>query len=516
MKVGGNLNTQELYLFWRLAHYFIAVQEYRIIQLSKDQNELWLEKMENKNVRVIRLLCRNLDWSNWLQRDIELTSHNGERIRKQLGKGELNVLNLYFTAYPPVDDYHYRIEKPFINPQTSKTKVNSVIFERENLPLSMEKVSDLFQDTISFSIPEENIDQETERLKHEALTTAVDKIKAEKSMFEYGKPFFTYFFIAIQLIVFLLLEVSGGSTNTETLIKFGAKFNPLILEGEWWRFITPIFLHIGILHLAMNTLALYYLGITVEKIFGRIRFILIYLIAGFGGSLASFLFSQNLSAGASGAIFGCFGALLYFGLIYPKLFMRTMGLNIFVVLAINLAFGFSMEGIDNAGHIGGLIGGFLATGVLHFPKQKKMLQQILFLVVTASLSVGLLYYGFHHGSKLLNEQSTLFIAQDYIQSEQWDKASKVLEGYVEDHPDSAESYFLLSYAEIKMNQINKAEKHLLRVLELDPNMDEAHVNLALIYLNKHELEKAKEHANQAVRIEPNKAEYKELLQKVNE
>lgn len=116
---------------------------------------------------------------------------------------------------------------------------------------------------------------------------------------------------------------------------------------------TPIVLHIGLLHLLMNTLALFYLGSAVERVYGNIRFLFIYLAAGFGGTLASFIFSPTLSAGASGAIFGCFGALLYFGLIYPSLFFRTMGFNILVVLGINLAFGFTIPGIDNAGHIGG-------------------------------------------------------------------------------------------------------------------------------------------------------------------
>ncbi|MFB6465816.1 rhomboid family intramembrane serine protease [Cytobacillus sp. Hz8] len=510
------MNTQESYLFWRLAHYFIAVQQYRIIQLSKDQNELWLEKMENKRARVIRLLCHNLDWSNWLQRDIELTSANGESIRRQLRKGELNVLNLYFSEYPPVDDYQFRMEKPFINPQSNKTQVESILFTRENQISSLEKLSQLFQDRLSFSIPEDISEDEIEKVKSAALTIAVNKIKTEKSMFEFGKPLFTYVFLAIQIIIYLLMEISGGSTNTNTLIKFGAKFNPLILDGEWWRFFTPIFIHIGLLHLFMNSLALYYLGITVEKIFGRIRFIFIYLFAGFCGSLASFLFSPNLSAGASGAIFGCFGALLFFGLMYPKLFMRTMGLNIFIVIAINLAFGFSMEGIDNAGHVGGLIGGFLATGILQFPKKKKWLQQGAFFILSAVLSISMLYYGFHHRTKLLDEQSTLYLAHDYIQSNEWKKAKGLLDEYIGEHTDSADSYFLLSYTEIKMNQVNLAKEHLLQTIELEPNMDEAHYNLALIYANLHELDQAKKYANKAAEIDPDKKEYQDLVQKLNQ
>lgn len=77
--------------------------------------------------------------------------------------------------------------------------------------------------------------------------------------------------------MFILLEITGGSTNIENLIKYGAKYNPAIMEGEWWRFVTPIFLHIGLSHVIMNSIAIYFLGTIVERVYGRIRFILIYL-----------------------------------------------------------------------------------------------------------------------------------------------------------------------------------------------------------------------------------------------
>lgn len=125
--------------------------------------------------------------------------------------------------------------------------------------------------------------------------------------------------------MFILLEMNGGSTNPYVLLYFGAKYNPAILDGEWWRFFTPMFLHIGFLHLFMNGLSLYYLGTAVESIFGRLRFLIIYLFSGFFGTLASFIFSSHLSAGASGAIFGLFGALLYFGIEHKHTFSGRSG-----------------------------------------------------------------------------------------------------------------------------------------------------------------------------------------------
>ena len=262
-KRGGNLSFREEFVFWRLAHYFISEQEYNIIQLSKSQKELWLEKVENKEVQVIRILLHNLDWSNWLQRDLEMTVANGESIRKQIKKRSLNVINIYVTPFPPVDDYEYRIEKPFLHPNGEKTKVTSIICDQQN---GVKKLETILQDSIEIEWNNDYSEIEVEVEKKATLSSARQKVKSEKAIFENGKPFFTYLFIAIQVIVFFLMEAAGGSTNTSVLIEFGAKVNWLILEGEWWRLFAPIVLHIGILHLFMNTLALYYIGLTVEKI----------------------------------------------------------------------------------------------------------------------------------------------------------------------------------------------------------------------------------------------------------
>jgi rhomboid protease GluP len=236
---------------------------------------------------------------------------------------------------------------------------------------------------------------EAERLRQRVFEEVREQQEREKQLFEYGKPVFTYIFIVLQVAVFLLMEWSGGSTNPDVLIRYGAKFNPLIQEGEWWRFFTPIFLHVGFLHLLMNTLALYYLGTAVERLYGSWRFFCIYMIAGFFGTLGSFLFTSSLSAGASGAIFGLFGALLYLGTVYRRLFFQTIGMNIISLIIINLLFGILVPGIDNAGHIGGLIGGYLAAGIVHLPNHVAWKRQVRSLVVTAVIVAAGLFIGFH-------------------------------------------------------------------------------------------------------------------------
>jgi rhomboid protease GluP len=504
----------EEYLFWKAAEFLIVKKEYRILQVSQDQGELWLEKTENKHSQVVRLLHYNLDWSNWLQRDIMLIAENGERVRRKFAKGDLKILNLYFSAYPPVDDYEFHITKPYLS-ENGKVTVESIIVERSNAEESLRMLGSRFDDQLSFDLTEEPSGDVIEAIKKNALSKAVERAKEEQSVFRYGKPFFTYIFIAIQILMFLVLEAAGGSTDTSTLIKFGAKFNPLILEGEWWRFFTPIFIHIGLLHLFMNTLALYYLGTMVERLYGNFRFLFIYIIAGFSGVLASFIYSPNLSAGASGAIFGCFGALLYFGVAKPRLFWRTLGLNILVVLGINLAFGFTIPGIDNAGHIGGLVGGFVSAGIFHLPKKRRPLLQSAFLAVAVAAIFFLLQYGFSGKADLVDERSVLVLAQQHIKAEEYQQANDLLSEYGESDKLSPESLFMLSFTEIKLGRLEEAKIHLLKVIDMEPEFHEAYYNLALIYFDEKNLELARIYAKKAVELNPGKESYKKTLEQIN-
>ncbi|EKN66272.1 serine protease of Rhomboid family, contains TPR repeats [Neobacillus bataviensis LMG 21833] len=511
------MSNRESYIFWRLAYSFISEHGYRIIQLFENQKELWLEKVENKQAPIIRMLRHDLDWSNAMQRDIEYTAANGERVRKQIGRSELNVVNIYISQFPPVDEYQYRIANPFVYPEGNKTTVSSILFAKGEFDTGFGRISERLGKEIYFSFAEDYSEQDVEAIKKESLDFANKKVKTERAILSNGKPFFTYVFIAIQAIVFFWLEFHGGSTNTSTLIKYGAKVNQLILGGEWWRFITPIFLHIGFVHLAMNTLALYFLGTTVEKIFGSVRFLLIYLFAGVMGVIASFIFSSTLSAGASGAIYGCFGALLYFGVIYPKLFSRTMGMNLIIVLGINLVFSFSASGIDVAGHLGGLAGGFLAAGIVHFPKKKKLGWQLLFSFASAAIVWGAITYGYSPSAKSNDENAHLLMAQEYIKQDNYDQAYKVLKESEEKVDKLSEkTYFLLSFVEIKKEMLADAKGHLQKAIQLDPEFDEAYYNLALINLEQNDIKQAKVNADKAAKLEPKQKQYSDLVREIDQ
>lgn len=178
-------------------------------------------------------------------------------------------------------------------------------------------------------------------------------------------PYVTIILAAINIIVFIVMTLAGGSTNTRNLILFGAKVNELILQGEVWRFFTSMFIHIGFLHLAFNLYALWILGSFSEERFGRRRFLFIYVFSGLGGSLDSFIFTDAISAGASGAIFGILGALVPYAWKQPQLWKSGFGKNLMVIIVINLGIGLIQPQIDIYAHLGGLLIG-LAIGFL-FP-----------------------------------------------------------------------------------------------------------------------------------------------------
>jgi rhomboid protease GluP len=158
--------------------------------------------------------------------------------------------------------------------------------------------------------------------------------------------------------------------SNRTLTYLGAKDNAAILMGEYWRFFTPMFLHGGILHLGFNSYFLYIVGPQVERSYGTLRFAAIYFLSGFAGSIASFALTASPSIGASGALFGVIGALIPFLYQNRDILGDTKRriISIVEVIVINLLIGLT-PGIDNWGHVGGLLGG-LALSWLATPRYK--------------------------------------------------------------------------------------------------------------------------------------------------
>ncbi|HMR68386.1 MAG TPA: rhomboid family intramembrane serine protease [Anaerolineae bacterium] len=179
-----------------------------------------------------------------------------------------------------------------------------------------------------------------------------------------NRPFITYILLGAIGLMFGLETVLGGSNNPQVLVLLGANYGPGIMEGEVWRLFASMFLHIGIAHLAFNAYALFIFGLEMERLYDPGRFLVVYILSGLFGSLASFATKGPLvlSAGASGAIFGVIGMNLAYFLLHRDAlgrFGKARVQSTLVIIAINLLFGFTVPGIDNMAHIGGLVSGFV-------------------------------------------------------------------------------------------------------------------------------------------------------------
>jgi membrane associated rhomboid family serine protease len=159
------------------------------------------------------------------------------------------------------------------------------------------------------------------------------------------------------------ITIQDDNTLAKVLTTYGAKVNSLIEAGQYWRFITPIFLHANLLHVGLNMLNFFVLGIFLERLVGHLRFLLIYLVTGVISIIASFYFApQDISVGASGAIFGLVGAYSIFVLAHRKA-LRGRGIPALIwlvfIIGANLSVGFFIANTDNYAHLGGLLSGCL-------------------------------------------------------------------------------------------------------------------------------------------------------------
>ena len=186
--------------------------------------------------------------------------------------------------------------------------------------------------------------------------------------------------VAVNMLVFLLFEVLGSNLDTMFMLEHGAMFTPyLLVQTEWYRLFTSMFLHFGIRHLLNNMLLLYVLGDYLEKYLGRVKFLLLYVIAGVGANIVSGIVClwQNdvvVSAGASGAVFGILGGLLWV-ILRNKGRVENLTIKKMTVMAVlSLYYGFVSEGVDNVAHVTGLILGFVLA--MLFYRKKSAYQQI--------------------------------------------------------------------------------------------------------------------------------------------
>lgn len=178
------------------------------------------------------------------------------------------------------------------------------------------------------------------------------------------RPYVTYVLLGLTIFFYLLQLAGQYLLNLDLVTAIGIKYNDFIRAGQIWRLITPVFLHGSIPHIGFNMYALFIYGQSLEPRFGHKRFILLYFLSAYAGNVLSFVLTPNPSLGASTAIFGLLAAEGMFAIQNRKLLgprANRVLMNVLYIAAINLFIGFTTKGVDNFGHLGGLLGGLIFT-----------------------------------------------------------------------------------------------------------------------------------------------------------
>lgn len=329
----------------KLLHYFITVKDYNPVVLHGAKNEIWLENL-NSDYKIIRIVSNYIHNDEQLNFDLYRTKQIMKSIRKKTLSFKVPTLSIFLNLG---DNVHLENEDFDFIKCLSVKKLDDVV--KNNTVL--ETFSDI--DKI-IDYKEEGLDLFVKLTTEINKKTEDDAVKAE-DIFKPKKPIITYILLAINVTVFILQIILGNVVEY-----IGINNRTLVVEfNQYYRLLTACFLHADIIHLFFNSYALYYIGSQIEGFYGKTKYLTIYLLSGVIGNLLSICFHNGFSLGASGAIFGLFGALLYFGYHYRLYLGTAIRSQIIPVIILNLALGFMVSGIDNVAHIGGLIGGVLVS-----------------------------------------------------------------------------------------------------------------------------------------------------------
>lgn len=365
-------------LVMMLLHYFITEQGYNPIVLQGAQNEIWLENLD-QDYRIVRIVTDYIHNDEQFQYDVFKTQKISKKIKSKLLSFQMNVLNLYLNLGDNVVfDEERQIGKLTCVPVHTFEDVKKSDSIMETFP-TITKETDFKEKGLELFM----------KLTTDINAKNTRDARQAEEVFQSKKPIVTMAIIFINVLAFFAMYLFGnGSQDVATLLAFGANYRPFVLNGEVWRLLTSAFLHIGILHLLVNMYALYVIGPQLENFFGRWKYLLIYVVSAISGSLLSIAFSTQVSAGASGAIFGLLGALLYFGYHYRVYLGNVMKSQIIPIILLNLGIGFIVSGIDNAAHIGGLVAGVFAAMAVGVKYKSSLFDRINGWIVT------LIYLGF--------------------------------------------------------------------------------------------------------------------------
>lgn len=331
----------------KLLHYFITEKNYNPIILQGVDNEIWLENLD-EDCKIVRIVSSHIHNDEQFNFDIFKTKRILKKIKKKTLSFSINVMSIFLSlgdnvtidinSDPKLMSVNVHDEKD-INDNSFIKKIfpdlsNKMEYSEEGIELFMKITGDIN--------------------KH----NREDASKLDK-VFKSKTPYVTYFLIAVCVIFYFVPVLSGHYSD---IIDLYCIHGPSIRAGQFYRLLTGIFLHGGLLHLLCNSYSLYIIGSQIESYLGKVKYLIIYFFSALCGALLSITLSGGVgSIGASGAIFGLMGSMLYFGYYYRVFLGNVVKSQLIPIIALNLFLGFMSSGIDNFAHIGGLIGGIIIT-----------------------------------------------------------------------------------------------------------------------------------------------------------
>ncbi len=383
MNVTLNKNDE---IVMKLLHYFITTQGYNPVVLHGAKDEIWLENSDAE-YKIVRIVSNYIHNDEQLNFDIFRTKQILKRVKRKMFSIRMNALSIFVNLGDNVNLEN----KEFVNIECGNEKTIDDLSKYSS-------IINTFPNIIEVEDTEEKGMELFIKLTNDINKKNFDESKKAEEVFSKKTPFVTYIIMGICILLYLITSFASSNfiqNNPNVLYNYGALVNFNMMESpiELIRLVSSSFLHASLLHLLCNMYSLYVIGPQLESFFGKTKFIIIYILSGIVGGLLSLVFLQDnvVSVGASGAIFGLLGALLYFGYHYRVYLSGVIKSQIIPLIILNLAIGFFAAGINNFAHIGGLIGGVLASMAVGV-KYKSNKSDIINGIIMLSIFIGALLY----------------------------------------------------------------------------------------------------------------------------
>lgn len=364
-------------LVMKLLHYFITKKNYNPVILQGVENEIWLENME-EDYKIVRIVSGHILNEEQFGFDIFKTKRIVKKIKARTLSFKINTLSIFLDLDEEVE------ESPAKGITCLKVTDEEDIIKNNIIKTTFPDIIDTFEYT------EEGM-QLFIKITNDINKHNVTDNKKVEEVFKQKYPMITFLLVALNIFIYLIPVLFNQSNY---FIENFSLFAPYVRRGEYYRLLSATFIHANVFHLMFNCYALLVIGRQLESFLGKIKFLVIYLFSAITSSLMSIIFlGNNISVGASGAIFGLMGSLVYFGYHYRVYLGNVVRTQIIPLIVTNLCLGFMITGIDNFAHIGGLIGGLLITigvGVKYktsnFEKINGFIMSIMYLVFLLYMS----------------------------------------------------------------------------------------------------------------------------------